>query len=166
MCLLLGTAPRHQGYRRNSAGSFLGDARGRIMLYWVCCFGSTEKLELCLFVAGYRVCFQNREMRFSSLRLPVQSFEICHVASEGEGPASGEVNKGQTGALCKLFHWCSICMSKCCQNHLPTYPYLAPILVRAGTPVTFLEFIFKTLMTCFFQNSYAFSTKAKQYDEY
>lgn len=74
------------------------------MLYWVCCFGSTEKLELCLFVASYRVYFQNRERRFSSPRLPVQSFEICPVASEGEGPTSGEANKGQTRALCKLFH--------------------------------------------------------------
>lgn len=131
MCFLLGTSPRHHEYRRNSAGSFVGDARGGTVLYWVCCFGSTEKLEPCLFVAGCRVYFQNEE-RFSSPRFLVQSFEICPVASEGEGLASGEVNAGQTRALCKLFHWCSICMSKCCQNRLPTYPYMAPILVRAG----------------------------------
>ena len=74
------------------------------MLYWVCCFGSTEKLELCLFVASHRVYFQNRERKFSSPRLLVQSFEICPVASEREGLTSGEVNMGQSCALCKLFH--------------------------------------------------------------
>lgn len=76
--------------------------------------------------------FQTENGGFSSPRLLVQSFEICPVASEGEGPTSGEVNEGQTRALCKVFHRCSICMSKCCQNHLPTYPYMAPVLVRAG----------------------------------
>lgn len=61
--------------------------------YWACCFGSTEELDLCLFVAGCRAYFQNGE-RFSSPRLPMQSFEICSVCSEGEGLASEEVKTG------------------------------------------------------------------------
>lgn len=89
-----------------------------------CCNGCVVLAALrnqsCVYLfAGCRVCFQNREW-FSSPRLLVQSFEICPVASEGEGLSSGEVNKGQACALCKLFHWCSICMSKRCQNYLPT----------------------------------------------
>lgn len=57
VCFPLGTTPRHQGYRRNSAGSFVSDARGRTVPYWVCCFGSTKKLELCLFVALFNKGF-------------------------------------------------------------------------------------------------------------
>lgn len=73
------------------------------MLYWVCCFGSTEKLELGLSVAGCRAYFQNGE-RFSPPILPVQPFEMCSVCSQGEGLASEEVKRGHTPALCKLFH--------------------------------------------------------------
>lgn len=76
-------APRREA--RFSCSS-VGDARGGTVLCWVCCFGSTEELELCLFVAGCRAYFQNGG-RFSPPRLPVQSFEICSVCSEGEGLA-------------------------------------------------------------------------------
>lgn len=62
----------------------------------------------------------------------LQSFEIHPGAPDGGRAASGEVNTGQPHALCKLFHWCSICMSKWCQNRLPTYPHMALVVVRAG----------------------------------
>lgn len=51
------TTLRHQGYRHNSSGSSISDARGGSMLHWVWYIGSLEKLEPCLLVARYRVHF-------------------------------------------------------------------------------------------------------------
>lgn len=108
-----------------------------------CCTGCAALAALrnwsCVYLLLVVGCiFQNGEKVFSP-RLLVHPFEIWPVASEGEWLVSGEVNKRQNCAICKLCYWCSICICKCCQNRLPIYPYMALLLVRAENTSYFCE---------------------------